>query len=78
MINWGIGLLFVFIVIKKQKKLLIPLAPSIGLIITLVVASPISYWPRYAAAEQYLIPFYTVFCILAFSEKTNIKENQNG
>lgn len=77
-INWGIGLLFVFIVIKKQKKLLIPLAPSIGLIITLVVASPISYWPRYAAAEQYLIPFYTVFCILAFSEKTNIKENQNG
>lgn len=78
-INWGIGLLIVFLVIKKQKYLLISLAPSIGLIITLVAASPISYWPRYAAAEQYLIPFYAALYILAFSsEKTNIKENQNG
>lgn len=40
------------------RPLLLCLIPSWGLIATLLIASPIWYWPRYAFALQCLVPLY--------------------
>ena len=42
------------------------LLPSLALVGTLVVASPIWYWPRYGAALQFLIPVYALLFLLVF------------
>lgn len=42
------------------------LVPSLALVGTLVVASPIWYWPRYGAALQFLIPLYIAIAASAF------------
>ena len=42
------------------RRLLLGLVPSWGLVATLLIASPIWYWPRYAFALQCLVPFYLV------------------
>lgn len=68
-INWSILLLIIFIILQRKEILLLVLTPSVGLIITLIVASPISYWPRYAAAEQYLIPFYLMLFLMLRNQK---------
>ena len=44
--------------------MLLALAPSLGLIATLLLASPIWYWPRYGAAVQFLLPVYLMFFLL--------------
>lgn len=54
----GICFLSVSLLLNKQGKLLLCLSPSIGLFITLIVATPIFYWVRYGISAQFLIPFY--------------------
>lgn len=68
-INWFVIILIILAIIVRQEVLLVALAPTAGLMITLIVASPISYWPRYAAAEQYLVPFYLVLFCYVFKQK---------
>ena len=58
MISWAILFLIICMAVKKDCLQIIALAPSLGLVITLVVASPIWYWPRYGVALQFMIPFY--------------------
>ncbi len=58
MITWILLLLICVLIIKKEYRVMLVLVPSIGLMITLIVASPICYWPRYALAIQYLLPLY--------------------
>ncbi len=41
-------------------KRLVVLAPALGLIATLIVASPIFYWPRYGFGQQLLIPLFII------------------
>ncbi|MBS5399814.1 MAG: hypothetical protein KHY08_12050 [Lachnospiraceae bacterium] len=77
-INWWVLFVVVFIILKEQNSLMVVLAPTVGLIITLIVASPISYWPRYAAAEQYLLPFYIALFIIIFGKRLYKEEKING
>lgn len=44
----------------SPRRLLAGLVPSWGHVATLLIASPIWYWPRYAFALQCLVPFYLV------------------
>lgn len=46
-----------------RSKWILPLLPCIGLFLTLFIATPMYYWPRYGAAGHFLIP---VFCSLPF------------
>ena len=64
MIVWMIILAVIILVIDGKELLWIPLLPSIGLFLTLVIASPIFYWPRYAIALQYLLPVYLLLFLL--------------
>lgn len=68
-INWFAIFLIILVIVFRQETLLVALVPTAGLMITLIVASPISYWPRYAAAEQYLVPFYLVLFCYVFKQK---------
>lgn len=45
------------------------LIPSILLVATLVIASPIYYWPRYGVALQFLIPMYALMFFLLLGKK---------
>ena len=58
-IFWGV-LYFTMcaLVSQRARDLLLALTPTVGLVFTLLIASPIWYWPRYALALQLLIPFY--------------------
>lgn len=64
MIVWMIILAVIILAIDGKELLWIPLLPSIGLFLTLVIASPIFYWPRYAIALQYLLPVYLLLFLL--------------
>ena len=64
MIVWMIILAAIFIFVDGKEILWITLLPSIGLFLTLVIASPIFYWPRYAIALQYLLPVYLLLFLL--------------
>ena len=52
---------------------MLSLAPSLGVALTLVVASPIWYWPRYGAVEQFLIPFYVAVLVLLVQTKMSAR-----
>lgn len=49
-----------------RGKWVLFLVPSLALVGTLVVVSPIWYWPRYGAALQFLIPLYIAIAVSAF------------
>jgi hypothetical protein len=62
-VNW-ILLLTAFISVLKKKTLwLIALAPSTGVVVTLLIASPYYYWQRYGLTELYLLPLYLFLII---------------
>lgn len=58
--GWCLFFMAVYLVLDRRAYLLLTLAPSVGLLLTLVIASPIFYWARYGAAVQFLIPVYFV------------------
>lgn len=58
LINWLLFFFALFLLLVGRGSWVLPLVPSIGIALTLIVASPIWYWPRYGAAEQFLLPFY--------------------
>lgn len=68
-ILWFVLYLTAFLICQKKTKLAISLIPTLGLFITLLIASPICYWPRYAAAAQFLIPFYCALLVLGSRTK---------
>ena len=51
-------------ILLNVRGFAVSLLPVLGLLATLLIASPIWYWPRYGAAAQFLIPFY-VFLLAA-------------
>ena len=57
-ISWALLFLCACIVCNRSWRTLLVLLPSAGLLATLLVASPIWYWPRYGMPLQLLIPFY--------------------
>ena len=63
-ILWSVLYLAMCLVLLGARSFLVTLIPVLGLLGTLLIASPIWYWPRYGAAAQFLIPFY-IFLLLA-------------
>lgn len=65
-INWLVFLIIAVIFAKRKLNYLMFLAPSLGLIATLLIATPYVYWQRYGLAEYYLLPVYlfVLVCVL--------------
>lgn len=61
---------------KKKWEVLLVLTPSSGVIMTLVIASPINYWPRYGMAAQLMIPFFIIMSLLIFYSEAFFKEEK--
>lgn len=57
-VHWTALFVFILALFTCDAGKIICLAPSIGIIITLLIASPYWYWPRYGMAEFYLFPVY--------------------
>lgn len=47
----------------RRRILILVLLPSLGLMVSMLLATPILYWPRYAATLQLLIPVYAVLIV---------------
>ena len=54
---------------------MLALIPGIGLAATLVIASPIYYWPRYEFAVQLLFPLLILLIFYDLSPREKKKEN---
>ena len=68
-LTWFVFLI-VLLIIKKQKGGLgLAIAPTLGLAITLFVATPYAYWQRYGLAQYYLVPFYIFIVVYLLKEK---------
>ena len=65
-VSWILLFALLITVLRKKWIALIALMPSIGLFLTLLLASPYYYWQRYGLAEYYLFPVY-IFIILCCS-----------
>lgn len=63
-ILWAIVYIAICLALTGYARWIIALIPSLALLATLVIASPIWYWPRYGAAVQFMIPFYIAIVIL--------------
>lgn len=67
LINWLVFFLIVCLCVEKRFAWFLGLMPTIGLIATLLLASPIWYWPRYGVAEQIMLPMYLVLLVFCFA-----------
>lgn len=65
-ILWAIVFLLFALLVRRRPSWGVALMPSLGLMLTLAVASPIWYWPRYGALLQMLIPLYLALLWLTF------------
>ncbi len=63
---WTASYLLLATILCKKPMWGISLIPSIAIILTLFVATPTCYWPRYGALLQFCIPVYVVFVYLLF------------
>lgn len=72
-------LLFVVVVLLSSgsASIILALSPSLGLVFTLLIASPIWYWPRYVAPIQILLPFYFMLLLVVQSFR-NIRALNNN
>lgn len=66
---WAVLYLFICLLAAGRGGWAFALIPSIILVATLVIASPIYYWVRYGAALQFLIPMYALMFFLLFGKK---------
>ena len=72
-IVWLLLLLFCSLIIQKDSSRLIITLLGLCLVLTLAVASPIFYWPRYGFALQLLGP---VYCLMLLSRREDIVPRQ--
>lgn len=66
---WTVLYLSICLLAAGKGRWVLALIPSIILVATLAIASPIYYWPRYGAALQFLIPMYALVFFLLFGKK---------
>ena len=77
-IVWALIYLVVVLLLSRHQLWLLGLIPALGLIGTLLIASPIWYWPRYIAAVQFLIPtFLGMFYALARQSRLRGKPSKD-
>lgn len=77
MISWAMLFMGLLLCILKQKRFLILLAPCLGNLMTLLIATPIAYWPRYALCSIYFIPVILLVPMLAGRTDTENNVAQN-
>jgi len=70
-IHWLLIGVALFALLRLDFRRLTVLAPALGLMATLILASPISYWPRYGLAQQLLLPLFIVMIFLREGEHQN-------
>lgn len=63
-IFWSVAFLSICLCLSGRGRWVIALVSSLALLGTLIVASPIWYWPHYGAAVQFLIPFYVALVVM--------------
>lgn len=71
LVNWLVLFAVLLAILSGDVKTILALAPSLGIIATLLIASPYYYWPRYGMAQFYLIPLYlylAAFCMMRYSD----------
>lgn len=69
LVNWLVLLAIVLALLAGDSRTVLALAPSLGIIATLLIAAPYYYWPRYGMAQFYLIPLYlylAVSCMMKY------------
>lgn len=71
--------MIVFALVNRVPRYLILFIPCLGNILTLVLASPITYWPRYGLSFICLLPLCIVFPFIIkplkqYENKKNIKQ----
>lgn len=77
-INWFVLLAFICMVSMRRKKEVIALLPSVGLFLTLLIASPYYYWQRYGLAQYYLLPIYVYIFINGFQRESKKEYQEQG
>lgn len=60
MIAWMLIILLFFLYLKGNMRTIAILVPSFALIATLLIASPLWYWPRYGFAIRLLVSLYLI------------------
>ena len=70
-VHWILIGLALFALIRGNWRRLVVLAPALGLMATLIIASPIYYWPRYGLAQQLLLPLFIIMIFVREGEPTN-------
>ena len=66
---WVACYLALLLLLCGRSRWVLGLIPSIGVALTLLLASPIWYWPRYGAVLQFCIPYYLLIAYLLFCPK---------
>lgn len=61
--NWLLIAIVVFALFKWKPEDMLVVSPAVGLMATLIIASPIFYWPRYGFAEQLLVPLFIIMIL---------------
>ena len=72
-IFWSVAFLSICLCLSGRARWVIALVPSLTLLGTLIVASPIWYWSRYGAAVQFLIPFYVALVVMGRQDSNLIR-----
>lgn len=67
-ITWMIFFLVLLLVRKRKIAWIIVLAPSLGLLATLFIATPHAYWQRYGLAMYDLLPVYIITAVYLLDE----------
>lgn len=70
MIHWLLVLLLFLSLRQKDWNSIMILGASLGLMATLLIASPLNYWPRYGLAEQLLLPLYLILLVRLLGNHT--------
>ena len=68
---WVTLFMMVLAIVKGKWRGILLFAPCVGNILTLLIATPINYWPRYGLASICLLPISLIFPYLIM-EKTDL------
>ena len=66
---WISCYLALLLCLSRRPLWALGLIPSIGVALTLLIASPIYYWPRYGAVLQFCIPYFALLFYLLLAPK---------
>lgn len=75
-LNWCAVYIAICAVLMGRKAWLLAFLPTFGVIGTLLVSSPLIYWPRYEASTYFLIPFFVSVVLMLRSGRGSLAPNK--